>query len=537
MQVVTHRCHLPTPNIFHELGRLYFDAKHLSQDARLHDLLRLAIRNMINVHTLRIVYGHMQMTHILLEEFLNPDRPQRIPLRRLWLESCSLVGININFMSAIRLSGLESIRLRRMRIESAHAPELNNMRFMEFKLSRGGQSFALQNGSGGFLWSTVEISTADYPPRWPQVTPEQLKSKAEQFDAVIWEELPQIQQFVETNRLPLSIPQDSPVVPVVHLLTHSSSSLTNLCLDWLIWRQKGSDTNHPALAHTMQTLSTMRFPNLRSFQVRNAVVPQTLLPDDIYLLESPFLEFLEYHTKIQCLGWPLDLVYSHRKAAQEVQSRSRRIVAHLGTILTDLRLDTYHHGNGEMVTDEGMDTEQQLRRVRRRRFVCEFAPHMRRIEQVKLEGGIPRDEKREILRALRCCRIKKLVMIGVSFPLGNTWGARGVDLIELDPGHPINYQYKLEEEDIREASQSLEHERQFFPHDDYVPCFGWPTSPPFLHTIALDHASTIEELKLCGYNGSPILSLSTPVTASLLCHLQHFHKLRQLVVSLWLLTW
>jgi hypothetical protein len=515
---------------------MYFNSEHLSHDARLQDLLRLAIPNMVNVHTLRIIYGHKHMTHGLLEGFLDPNRPCRVPLRKLWLESCSLSNIRLDVASAIQLSGLESIRIRRLRAESTEAPDMDKMRFLEFRLARGGQSLALQNGAGGWVWSTIEFSRENYPENWPQFTHEELKAKAEQFDNTIWEELPEIQQFVDDNRIQRQATQEIPRMPISFILGRSSS-LTNLSLDWILWRQRGS-RDQPAIASTMQALATMRFPNLRSFQVRNAVVAQTTLPDDVYLLESTFLEFIEEHPKLQCLAWPLDRFYSHTRSSQAIQSRSRRLVAHLGNVLTDLRLDTYYHNNGEGVTDESTDSDEEERRIRRRRFIAEFAPFMRKVEQIKLEGGIPRDEKRELLRALHVCPLKKIVIIGVSFPVGNTWGQKGEGLKELDPGQPADLSYSLEDEDVEAIYRSYNQEVLPTSHDiDYEPCYGWPPGAPFLSTLAADYANTVEELKLCGYNGSPILSLSTPITHPLLYPLRRFHNLRQVVVSFWLLTW
>ncbi|KAF2709592.1 hypothetical protein K504DRAFT_467562 [Pleomassaria siparia CBS 279.74] len=545
VQVLTHRCHLPTPNIFTELSRIYFDAEYLSRDLRLHDLLRLAIRNMGNVNTLRIIYGHKHMTRALLEGFLDPDRPRRIPLRRLWLENCSLIGIRIDFPSMVQLSGLESIRIRRLRAESTYAEELMIMKFFEFRNSRGGQSFALQDGAGGWVWSTVEFGKQNHPAGRSQSMSEYLQLKAEHFDAMIWEELPEIQEFIEENRLEPRPSGNLPPMPILHILEASSSSLTNLSLDWILWRRRGSDQDHPAFISSIQALAQIKFPNLRSLQVRNAVVAQTALPDDVYLLEYTFLNFLEAHPKLQCLAWPLDRFYSHKRPSQAILSRSRQLVAHLGVVLTDLRVDTYYDVAGEQLTDESTECEETLRRVRRRRFIQEFAPFMRRIEKIKLEGGIPRDEKREILRALHLCPLKKLVIIGVSFPVGNSWGQRGRDLHKVDQGHPTDVVYNLEEEDLETIVKSYMHKVQPTPSDgDYEPCYGWPSGAPFLSTLAADFASTIEELKICGYNGSPILSsphcavkYPPEITSALLAPLMNFHNLRQLVVSFWLLTW
>jgi hypothetical protein len=83
---LTHRCHLPTPNIFDELPRIHCHSPNLSQDERLHVLLNLAMRNLVNLHTLRIVYGHMRLASSLVAGVFDQNRPQRAPLRKLWLE-------------------------------------------------------------------------------------------------------------------------------------------------------------------------------------------------------------------------------------------------------------------------------------------------------------------------------------------------------------------------------------------------------------------------------------------------------------------
>lgn len=146
VQVLTHKCHLPTPNIFSELPHMYFNAENLSQDNRTHTLLWLALRNLVNVHTLRIIYGHYNLTRILLAAFLDPKRPQRVPLRKLWLESCCPSGFGTNytnFCSPGYSTGLESVHIRRLRAESSDAPERSRMQQFEYKLSRGGISHAM----------------------------------------------------------------------------------------------------------------------------------------------------------------------------------------------------------------------------------------------------------------------------------------------------------------------------------------------------------------------------------------------------------
>ncbi|KAF1841630.1 uncharacterized protein K460DRAFT_170596 [Cucurbitaria berberidis CBS 394.84] len=538
VQVLAHRCHLPTPNIFAELPRMHFHAETLSRDVRLHVLLKLAIRNMVNVHTLRILYGHWRLTSALIVGFLDQNRPQRVPLRKLWLESCSLAVRSIPLLLSSHSTGLESIRIRRLGCDSLNTIRARGMGFLEYHLSRGGQYYQLHNGSGGWVGTTVHFSEEGLPERWPRPSTTELIAKSEAFDAAMWEELPEIKTFVDAN--PVGVEDRggliSPVDPLQWLFSCAASTLTSLNLDWILWRRKENDPYDNSRV-TLNALTRLRFPHLRAFQVRNAVTPHTNLPDDVFLLEDTFLEFLESHPKIQCLGWPLDRIYSHVKPSVDVQNRSRKLVAHLAMMLTDLRIDAQYTEHGEPLTDESRTPEEVQERDRRRRFIAEFAPHMRKVEQIKLEGGIPRDEKREVLRALHWCPLKKVVMIGLSFPAGNTWGPQGLHLKALDPGQSPDSSYNLEEEDLAGILASYRRGFSMSQEFNFEPDYGWPPQAPLIQTIALHHASTVEEMKICGYNGCPILSFQTPSTNSLLNGLRHYDNLNQLVISLWLLTW
>jgi hypothetical protein len=650
VQVLTHRCHLPAPNIFSELPNMHFHAENLSQDRRLHTLLWQAVRNLVNVHTLRIIYGHFNLTKILLGAFLSPNRPHRIRLRRLWLESCSLSVLETDSPKTLSLdclTGLESIRIRRLRAETTAAPERSKMQPKDYRLARGGSMKQMHNAAGGWLWSTVDYLEDEHVPRgWDMTWGEQLRAKSAmyvtpryeaskmedsdssvfwngypkapqyvmrripsangsgfgaswdpartykmrrkrghkaglgavlsgnapldkaiiktlllpscpfdasctptmvflltsyptfRFDKFIWEELPEIQAYVDPQ-MDLSsanMPQQLPVPnPIVMLLGKAASTLTSLNLDWIIWRQAESNNDIPAL-HDFHLLSQLRFPHLRGFQVRNAVVYESKLPDGVYLLEDTFLDFIEAHPKISCLAWPLDRFYSHAHPSTDVQNRTRRVVAHLANMLFDLRLDCAYSMGGETCTDESRTPREQQERIRRRRFIAEFAPHLCKIEQLKLEGGIPRDEKRELVRALHYSPLKKVVLIGVTFPVGNMWGFRGCDLKALDPTQGSEVAANLEEEDLEGIVAAYRNAIPVPPNFVFEPYYGWRSEAAFLQTLGLHHADTIEELKLCGYNGSPILSHATHTTYHLLQPLRHFDNLRQLVLSYWLLT-
>lgn len=160
---------------------------------------------------------------------------------------------------------------------------------------------------------------------------------------------------------------------------------------------------------------------------------------------------------------------------------------------------------------------------------------MKKLESIKVEGGMPRDERREVVRALHGNPLKKIVMIGVCSPLGNTWGAEGADLSqsffvdsEVDG---------LEGEDKPAVFEIGPSKPQTPPADfKYAFEYGWEGCAPMLHTIASFHASTIRELKFCGYKGAPVLLQPTPITHPLLTPLKHFHALESLILSMYLTT-
>ncbi|KAF2654579.1 hypothetical protein K491DRAFT_705167 [Lophiostoma macrostomum CBS 122681] len=538
VHVLTHRCHHPTPGIFSELPYVHFDDQNLSCSQNLRDLVRLAVQNLKNVHTLRIICGHRRLTGSLISAFLDSNRPYVVPVRRLWLESCSLMDVKIDDRSWPNT--LESIRIRRLRAEDACPRDEEELPFPAYRVARGGQPFQLHDGAGGFYWSTVEFGHVDAPPHRPRITAADMWAKAIEFDEIIWGDLPHIVNFVNQNRHQMQRPQLGSgrlETGAIFRLLHASAALVKLNLDWVIWRSVGSEADDLA-RDFMNQLSKQRFPNLRAFQVRNAVVPMTMLPHDIYLFDSPFLEFIETHPKLECLAFPLNRFYSSTTSSPGMASRTRRVVAHLAATLVDLRIDMFYNTTVDPITDEGgagLSAEQE--RICRRRFISEFAPHMTKIEQIKLEGGIPRDEKREILRALHQCPLKKIVIIGASFPGGNTWGHRGEALMDLDEGNTDPPDDLEEEEDMEAIEDAISSSPSTEESFEFTPSYGWPRGAPFLHTIAAHHASTVEELKLCGFNGAPVLSHFLPITRPLLYPLVHFHNLKHLIISFYLLTY
>jgi hypothetical protein len=220
-----------------------------------------------------------------------------------------------------------------------------------------------------------------------------------------------------------------------------------------------------------------------------------------------------------------------------------------------------------------------------------FVHHLRNISTIKLEGGIPRDERREILIALRNCshHLRKIVLIGSSHPLGNTWGAGG-EAVNRDIGIAGNF-FDADDEFLRMGLEGEEYEvwRRYsaldslptgsststssssdLPHPppssflssttsppapppaststspstpsasataQWTPTYGHSSEqPPLLFTLALHFSSSIRELKFCGYRGSPILLDPTGYATYAFSALKFFHGLEKLTTAFWLST-
>ncbi|CAI6337748.1 unnamed protein product [Periconia digitata] len=543
VRVLTHLCHLPTPNIFKELPRQNFHTDVLSREPRLHCLLVRAIANMVNVHTLRIIYGHHHITRILLSAFLHPSRQRKENnLRKLWLESCSFSDFETIFATDTYTAGLESLHIRRVRATSIHHEDSHAMLRESYRLSRGlDQTIGLHNGAGGYLLTTVEYPVQRYPGVWVMPDTYFLNEKAKSFDQIMWSNLScDPSSLVAGDPTVRTVPLQPPTNPINFLIATSASTLTSLNLDWILWRREDWDDDSLASSIVHQ-LSRQRFPHLCAFQIRNTVVPEAKLPESVYLLEDTFLEFMEAHPKIICLAWPLDKFYRSSRPSIETRARTRALVNHLGRMLVDLRLDThYPMSTVTSIVDEDESTEGQNRRICRRRFIVEFAPEMRKVEQLKLEGGIPREEKREIIRALHHSPLEKIVMISLPFPIGNAWGSNGARLQELDPdlwSAQENLMSHLDQDHVGEVAAANQRPLSLPQNFEFIPDYSWESAPSFLHTIGQHHASTVRELKLCGYHGAPILSNMMSIAHHLLEPLQHFDNLETLVISLLLLTY
>lgn len=337
-----------------------------------------------------------------------------------------------------------------------------------------------------------------------------------------------------------------------------TDKLKFLTLDWVMFSDSKSAINQ---------MVYLQFPNLRAFQLRNSIASTTDLHESIYLFGDDLypdfpanhdklgmLHFMENHPKLVCLGWRMDRFFPSTSTTPAYDVRIRDVIANLARNLVDLRVDTTLSTHGEAITDEDTTEEGKIRCRRRRQFIEVFAAEMRALKSIKMEGGIPRDEKREVTRALHHCPLEKVVFIGSSFPLMNTWGQDGELLHRADPSH-LELPMLLEPEDddmIRAAAEITPRMSAPDPliEQDFVFEAGYGTSHkfPLLYELALHHRSTIKELKFCGYSGAPILKTprqgnTTPeidpndMTYLAMQQLRHFDALEEIVMSFWLVTW
>lgn len=171
VQTVIHRCHLPQPAIFHELPRTTFSGMTLSADRRTITLIQLAVRFMTKVNTLRVIFGHPNVTDALLRCLFSKERTRMTPVRRLWLENCRIsAGCDLKLLNhaldlppELDFGGLESIRFRRLpmragRPTSKHIPE--NI-FVHARRIDVGATFDLQDGAGGYYAASANSVRAE----------------------------------------------------------------------------------------------------------------------------------------------------------------------------------------------------------------------------------------------------------------------------------------------------------------------------------------------------------------------------------------
>ena len=140
-----------------------FSGQTLSPDVRTTKLVQLAVQHMSRIHTLRIIFGHLNLIDALLRCFFGRSRQYNTPIRRLWLENCRIssgcctkipdhpLGLPLQ----LDFTGLESVRFRRMPLRPGRSPSEEVPR-LQLVHARGGHTFEkLQDGAGGQQATTV----------------------------------------------------------------------------------------------------------------------------------------------------------------------------------------------------------------------------------------------------------------------------------------------------------------------------------------------------------------------------------------------
>lgn len=615
-------------------------------DPRTICLVRLAVRNMTRVNTLRIVFGHPKMTEALLRCFFDAYRERENPVKRLWLENVRIVeGTEIilerhkyGLPLHLDFTGVEKLRLRRLPLntmEKDQHKQLNDRR--EFVYTRGKEARELQNGLGGmYLTSTnnlgMEIVKGHEhmtralaeeglakqrrpPAKNPQWPVEELMAHAMRFDDAIYEALskeielptevvqaaepmykwrsilayrelwpgPDLELSCEGNRIfrqLFRVTQPTAGQCALPMFRNMASTLSSLTIDWALTPPKPRKMKPEDYENWIRwyvQLFKLRCPHLKSFQYRNAVASQTLLPEGLYLFDHstiftdngferqwvpgkyptpPYdvglgpLEFFEAHGNLQSLAWPMDQFFSPTRST-DISTRVRDVIERLGETLVDLRVDVLYTGAAEARSGDDLYLDHKSHgeflhflqlcpdadklaesMLSRRRFINEFASKMQKLKSIKVEGGMPLDERRETISALRQSPIEKLVFIGVASVIGNTWGENGSAYNELVVTGDAQ---SLEAED-EPAIYDLGTIKPETVNTAFEPSYGWSGRGPMLHAIVSQHGSTLRELKFCGYKGAINLYDPSPIVHPLLASLKHCHALESLIMSFWVST-
>ncbi|KAI9778280.1 MAG: hypothetical protein M1839_008305 [Geoglossum umbratile] len=493
-----HGCQVPPPDIFSFLPFESFKGRTLSHDPRLRGILKIAISHMVNVRTLTIIHGHFSITKELIRGLFHLGRKCQTPVRKLWVESSCFEEIWNSVSQEGTVAGLRSVRLRRMSvIEECY----RNLWPEGLEISRGGRRLNYRSIP---TMSTAMLQICDD-------ATEQLEQAVE-WDRVIYGKFPDIDDVTAKSVQDLPIPDHgnrgswaSPVSIIRSLFISSTDTLTSLNLDWL----EGLGVSLEAIFRDLPL-----FPNLKAFQVRNAVTDETEIDPSVSLFEpeSLFFHFIRNHQKIEYLAWPMRNFFPSSGEPLE-DPRVVELISELGRRLKFLRIDA-HLTIHEALTDESTGYDPRSARTSRRKVVRYLAPEMRYLEGLKIEGGVPKDEVRELLRGLSHCPLKKLVVLGFDYPLKDWW-----DNPPADENPPTAAQTK----------QSLSNRK-------FVPKYG--KGLPLLDVIQWIYNDTMEELKFLGSHHVFCLNQSYPETifSRVFSPLVRFRRLHELTLAFSLRT-
>ena len=467
-------------------------------------LLRRAVKNMTNVHTLRFVLGHQNVVEEILRGYFGNQRSEPSHIRRLWIESSKIPDLGgLSF----RGGRLESIRFRRTWLGQ---PVPNDERLF-FSLARR---------------TTTMVKTGTYQHTMPtSIVLGRPHGESE-------EECYQTEDAIYKNFTDEVPPCKDPecFLPTLHhsrdilssdtMTVLSGSMLTSLVLDWTM--------AHSAL---VKTIADLNFPKLRAFQVRNAVVQDSELPPEIglYLFGPIWLAFLERHPLLQCIAWPMQHFLPDDRV---LTPRERAILFCVCRKLTELRIDSpiVHPGSRE----DDFASSYSLTRLQD--FVKTVAPLLTSLESIKLEGSIPYSIKHSLLQALHASPLRKVVVIGVLFAFKYLWSG-------LDPTNKADiYRNKF---DVRnqlrwigdQAVSPANLGSQIQALSISVQQVCTETKLPFLKMLAHGHSSSITTLKFCGFYGAPVLHHASHAMHREFSHLGQYHSLTNLTSAFWIIPY
>ena len=505
VQELSHRCHLDAPDPWMDVANgMLFTNGTFSIHSTTRCLLRRAVKNMTNVRTLRFVLGHQNVVEEMLHGYFGEQRSEPCHIRRLWIESSTIPDLGGLSFRGCRL---ESIRCRRMWLGQ---PVPNNARRF-FSLARRATTMT----QTGTYQNTVPTSNVLGRPHGES------EEECYQIEDAIYDKL--------SDEVP---PCKDPecVMPTLHrsrdilssnaITLFPGSTLTSLVLDWTM--------AHVAL---VKTIADLTFPKLRAFQVRNAVVQDSELPPEIglYLFGPIWLAFLERHPLLQCIAWPMQHFLPDDRI---ITPRERSIVSRVCRNLKELRIDSpiVHPGSRE----DDFASSYSLTRLQD--FVETVAPLLTSLQSIKLEGSIPYSIKHSLLQALQVSPLRKVVVIGVFFPIKYLWSG-------LDPTNKADiYHNEFEVRnqlmwigDHAVSSASLGSQIQALSISVQQVCAE--TKLPFLKMLAHGHTSSITTLKFCGFYGAPVLHHASQAMHREFSHLGQYHSLTNLTCAFWIIPY
>ena len=279
-----HECHVALPD-WQDIPDMSFSETHLSRDPRTSCLLQRAIFNMSSVQTLRVIVGHQNMVEGLLYGFFHPSRTFRLPIRRLWIESSSLSNTiwQLHFPNVSQ--GLESLRLRRMPL---HYPSGRNTQFFHRFSGRG---LEMAHDPVCQIEKITAIESDIYSNLQHDYTPALLRQCSKV--SCVYCGRPSVESEKDMNFL-------------YSIVKAEESTLTSITFDWLL--------SGEAIVKAL-TQNKPFFPQLKAFQVRNAVEAPATLDGPLHQLDhsllfgSVWLDFLQRHPYIECLAWPSTYIF------------------------------------------------------------------------------------------------------------------------------------------------------------------------------------------------------------------------------------